>query len=34
VRLTDSERKTLAEIGQQLGKKALEDVANIVKPDT
>src|SRR6266487_100864 len=34
VRLTDGERKTLAEIGQKLGKKALEDVANIVKPDT
>jgi putative transposase len=34
VRLTDGERKTLAEIGQKLGKQALEDVANIVKPDT
>jgi len=34
VRLTDSERKTLAEIGQKLGKKALTDVASIVKPDT
>ncbi len=34
VRLTDSERKTLAEIGQKLGKKALEEVATIVKPDT
>ena len=34
VRLTDGERKTLAEIGQKLGKKALEEVANIVKPDT
>ena len=34
VRLTDSERKTLAAIGQQLGKKALEEVATIVKPDT
>jgi hypothetical protein len=34
VRLTDGERKTLAEIGQKLGKKALEDVASIVKPDT
>ena len=34
VRLTDSERKTSAEIGQQLGKKALEEVATIVKPDT
>ena len=34
VRLTDDERKALAEIGQKLGKKALEAVANIVKPDT
>ena len=34
VRLTDSERKTLAAIGQKLGKKALEEVATIVKPDT
>ena len=34
VQLTDSERKTLAAIGQKLGKKALEDVATIVKPDT
>ena len=34
VRLTDGERKALAEIGQQLGKKALKAVANIVKPDT
>ena len=33
-RLTDGERKTLAEIGKRLGKKALEEVANIVKPDT
>jgi transposase InsO family protein len=34
VRLTDGERKTLAEIGHQLGKQALEEMANIVKPDT
>jgi transposase InsO family protein len=34
VRLTDGERKTLAEIGQKLGKHALEEVAAIVKPDT
>jgi len=34
VRLTDRERTLLAAIGQQLGKKALEDVATIVKPDT
>ena len=32
--LTDGERKTLAKIGERLGKKALEEVANIVKPDT
>ena len=32
--LTDVERKTLAEIAKRLGKKALEEVANIVKPDT
>src|SRR6266446_5067954 len=34
VRLTDGERKTLAEIGQKLGKQALQEVAKIVKPDT
>jgi transposase InsO family protein len=34
VRLSDGERKTLAEIGQKLGKRALEEVATIVKPDT
>ncbi len=34
VKLTDGERKTLAEIGKKLGKKALEEVANIVKPET
>jgi transposase len=34
VRLTDGERKTLAEIGQQLGRQALKEVATIVKPDT
>src|SRR5712675_1670077 len=34
VRLTDAERKTLAEIGQKLGKQALQEVATIVKPDT
>ena len=32
--LTDTERRTLAEIGTKLGKQALEDVATIVKPDT
>ena len=34
VPLTDGERKTLAEIGQKLGKQALQEVATIVKPDT
>ena len=34
VRLTDGERKTLAEIGQKLGKQALAEVASIVKPET
>ena len=34
VRLRDGERKTLAEIGQKLGKQALQEVATIVKPDT
>src|SRR3989442_15961771 len=34
VRLTDGERRTLAAIGQKLGKQALKDVATIVKPDT
>jgi transposase InsO family protein len=34
VRLSESERKTLADIGKKLGKKILEEVAHIVKPDT
>ena len=34
LRLTDGERKTLAEIGKKLGKKVLEEVASIVKPET
>jgi putative transposase len=34
VRLSDGERKALAELGQKLGKHALEAVANIVTPDT
>ena len=32
--LSDSEKRTLAEIGYRLGRKALEDVANAAKPDT
>jgi len=34
VRLSDGERKALADIGYRLGKQALQDVATIVKPDT
>ena len=34
LRLTDAERITLAEIAHRLGRKAIEDVANVVKPDT
>ena len=34
LRLTDPQRMTLAEIGYRLGRKALADVANVVKPDT
>jgi putative transposase len=32
VRLTDGERKTLAEIGQKLGKQALAEVAKTLYP--
>ena len=32
--MSDGERKTLAELGQKLGKQALVDVATLVKPDT
>ena len=34
VQLTDGDRKALAEIGQQLGKKALAEMATVAKPDT
>jgi putative transposase len=34
VHLSDSERKTLAEIGKRLSKQALAEVASIVTPDT
>ena len=34
LRLSDGERKTLADIGHKLGKQALKDVAKIVTPDT
>ena len=32
--LSDADKKTLAEIGHRLGRKALKDVANAAKPDT
>jgi putative transposase len=34
VRLSDPERISLAEIGKRLGRKALEEVAQIVRPET
>jgi putative transposase len=34
LRLTDADRATLAEIAHRLGRKALEEVANVMKPDT
>ncbi len=34
LRLSDAERRSLAEIGQRLGRKALEEVAQIVRPET
>jgi len=34
LRLSDAERTTLAEIGHRLGRKALEEVAAVAKPDT
>src|SRR5947209_3568564 len=34
IRLSDGERKALVDIGQKRGKQALQEVANIVKPDT
>jgi hypothetical protein len=34
IQLSNAERQTLAEIGAKLGKQALEEVANIVQPDT
>ena len=32
--LSDAERQTLAEIGKELGKQALEEVAKVAKPET
>src|SRR5215467_5782792 len=34
LRLSDRERRTLAEIGKRLGRKVLEKVACVAKPDT
>jgi putative transposase len=34
VQLTDSDRQALAEMGQQLGKKALAEMATVAKPNT
>ena len=34
IRLSDAERRTLAENGKKLSKQTLEEVASIVKPDT
>jgi putative transposase len=34
LRLSDTERATLAEIGRLLGRKALKEIASIAKPDT
>jgi len=34
LRLSDPERRTLAEIGKRVGRKALEKVACVAKPDT
>src|SRR3984893_2538110 len=33
-RLSDGERSTLAEIGRRLGRKGLQQVARLAKPDT
>ena len=34
LRLTDGERRSLAEIGKRLGREALAEVATIVRPET
>src|SRR5262245_16781496 len=34
VRLSDGERKTLAEIGKRLGKRVLEKIATLITPNT
>ena len=33
LRLSNGERKALADLGQKLGKQAMQEVAKIVKPD-
>ena len=34
LRLCDAERSTLAEIAKRLGRKALQEIARVAKPDT
>ena len=34
LRLSDAERSTLAEIAKRLGRKALQEIARLAKPDT
>ena len=34
LRLSDAERSTLAEIAKRLGRKALQDIARVAKPDS
>ena len=34
VQLTDGDRRTLAELGQKLGRQALAEIATVAKPDT
>ena len=34
LRLSDGEKATLAEIAKRLGRKALQDIARVAKPDT
>src|SRR5215469_12999095 len=34
LRLSDAERSTLAEIAKRLGRKALQEIARVAKPDT
>src|SRR5450755_3583513 len=34
IKLSDEQRSTLAEIGKRIGRKALEHIASVAKPDT